>query len=64
MHWFLSSVSQRRGACNDKEGARTAIEVDRGYAGSRHRRELDYKHVHRFPFCCGFSCFSFFRECL
>ena len=41
-------VSIGVGAYNEKKGARAAIEVVRGEAGSRCRRELDF--VHRFPF--------------
>ena len=42
---------------------RTArIEADGGYAGSRHRRELD--SVPRFPFGFDFPTFSSFGECL
>ena len=47
-------------ACNEKEGARTTIEVHRGYAGSRYRRELNF--VHRFLFVW-FPLAFFFLEC-
>ena len=45
-----------------QEGATAAIEVDRGQAGSRYRRELDI--VHMFPFLFCFPLVSFFGDFL
>ena len=46
-------MAPSQGACNEQEGARTAIEVDPGLAGSRFKTELDF--VHRFPLFPWFS---------
>ena len=56
-------VSIGVGAYNEKKGARAAIEVVRGEAGSRCRRELDF--VHQFHVCFCFPCGILSgRECL
>ena len=46
-----------REACNENEGARTAIEVDRGVKPDVGTEESDFVHM-------GFPCLFSFGECL
>ena len=57
-NWWTAYDILRSITSYEKEGARTAIELDRGQAGSRYRKEWD--SVHTFPFRFGYPWFSFF----
>ena len=60
---MVSTINNKsRGACNDKEGARTAMRVDKIKPEVGTEGSLDF--VRRFPLCSGFPWFSFCEQCL